>query len=259
MGKRPYPFSAICCRQGSLFFSACASPHVLVALDGTHDWAEYSVVLPILSNASEVRIILQLSHCTGELQVKGLAVYRVLANLVYRIVQWVVFGMWVLFMICVFVPGVVGSFEGRTWPVFVVLVIIAIILGTTAPASLKNEAKSEIVSHATTYANMVIDYGGTGAAGLAAGIGTSKWLSIDITKVAHFLLFGLLGGILYLRQGGSPVWPTLVDIGMLACGSELVQLFIVGRSALVGDVLIDLAGAGCAIVVLAVCRGRSIK
>lgn len=230
-----------------------SSPHLLVALDGTHDWAEYSVVIPVLSNISAVSVSLQLSHSTGELAVKELSVYRVQANPVYGVVRWMVFGVWALFMICVFVPGIVGSFEGTRYPALVVLIIVAIIIGTTAPASIKNEAKSEIISHAKTYTNQLIDYGGIGVAGLTTELQMPKWLNVDITKVAHFLLFGMLGGILYFRQGGRPVWQTFVDIGILACGSELMQLFIEGRSALVGDVLIDLAGAGCAVILATNC------
>lgn len=221
-----------------------SSPHELVVLDGTHDWAEYSRVIQILPKTSEVKLSIQLSHCSGELLVKELSLYRVQANPLYGVVRWLVFGMWAVFMICVFIPGAVGSFEGRKWSAPVVLVIIAIVVGTTAPAALKNEAASEIISHAKAYSNQLIDYGGTDVAGLAADLKTLTWLRIDITKVGHFLLFGLLGGILYFRQGERPVLYVCIDIAMLAWGSELMQLFIDGRSALVGDVLIDFGGAG---------------
>ncbi len=229
-----------------------SSPHVLVALEGTHDWAEYSQIIPVLSNATEVRVGMQLSHCTGELEVKELSLYRVLVNPVYRVVQWLVFGLWALFMICVFLPGIVGSFEGWKCSAFVVLVIVAILLGTTAPASIRNEAKSEVLNYAKISADKIIEYGGTAVAELKV----PEWLSVDITKVGHFLLFGLLGGVLYFRQGGRTLSDIFVDIGILACGSELMQLFIEGRSALVGDVVIDFAGAGCAIILATNCTNE---
>jgi VanZ family protein len=74
----------------------------------------------------------------------------------------------------------------------------------------------------------------------------------DITKVAHFLLFAILGGLLYVRQGRGSVWRVVVDTGMFACGTELVQLFVDGRSALVGDVVLDMGGVG-------LCRVRSAR
>ena len=64
-------------------------------------------------------------------------------------------------------------------------------------------------------------------------------MRIDITKVAHLLLFALLGGLLYVRQGRGAIGRTLVDTGMLACGTELLQLFVDDRSALVGDGWLD--------------------
>lgn len=36
----------------------------------------------------------------------------------------------------------------------------------------------------------------------------------------------------------------VVDTVMLACGTELVQLFVDDRSALVGDVVLDMVGVG---------------
>jgi hypothetical protein len=227
-----------------------SSPHVLVALDCTHDWAEYELVIPILPKASEVRVGLQLNHCTGELQAKELSLFRVQENPVYSNVRWVVLAVWTLFMGWVFVPEVVRSGEGRKLSVFAVLVIIAIVIGTTIPGSLKNEVKFEVVSQAKVYADGVIDYGGSAFGDLAADLKAQKWLSIDITKISHFLLFAVLAGLLYALRGRGAGWRTMVDIGILACGTEFMQLFIDGRSGLVGDVVIDLAGAGFAVVVL---------
>jgi VanZ family protein len=191
---------------------------------------------------------LQLNRCTGELHAKEPALFRVQENPLYRIVRWVVLGVWAVFLIGVFVPELIGTCRGKRWSALVVLVLVAIILGTTVPGAVKNEAKYEILSHAKTYAGEIVEYGGSAFGELAAGLQAQKWLSIDITKVAHFLLFALLGGLLYARRGRGAVWPTLIDIGMLACGSELMQLFIDGRSGLAGDVLLDLSGAVCAML-----------
>jgi hypothetical protein len=63
-------------------------------------------------------------------------------------------------MAYVIIPSVVGNYGGRKWSAFVVVVISSIIIGTTFPASLKNEAKSEIISHAKNYTNQIIAYSG---------------------------------------------------------------------------------------------------
>lgn len=227
-----------------------STPHLLAALDGTNDWADYSAVLPILPNASEVRLELQLNRCAGELLLKGLSLFRVVENPLYGHVRWLVFGAWALFLISVFVPRFLGKSSGKLQPAFILLVFIAIIIGTTVPGWLKNTAKSEIQNQAATYSSQVIEYGGALAGDLAAGLQTAEWLWIDITKIAHFLLFGLLAGLLYAAKGNGRLRETIVDIAILACGSEMLQLFADGRSALLGDVLIDLAGAACGLLVV---------
>ncbi|BHH84237.1 hypothetical protein LA52FAK_25260 [Desulforhopalus sp. 52FAK] len=239
--------------EGKAMYS---TPHVVVALDGTHDWAEYNQVFNILPEVSNVIVSLQLGHASGELNVKELSLFRVNINPLYSVVRFVVFGIWAVFIIFVFISSIIASVDNKTSSCAVILVIGAIILGTTVPASLKNSAKSEIVSHAKASVDKLVEYGGTTTADLTATLSTKKWLSVDITKVAHFMLFGLLGGVLFLYRGTRTIWQILIDVTILACGSELIQLFIEGRSGLVGDVFIDLAGAGCAIVLLTICTNR---
>jgi VanZ family protein len=127
------------------------------------------------------------------------------------------------------------------------------------PGAVKEEAKNEILSQAHAYAHQVVESGGAPVRTLAEELKAEKWLEIDITKVAHLLLFALFGGLLYVRQGRGTIWRTLVDTGMLACGTELVQLFIDDRSALVGDVVLDMVGVGCAVVICHVYeRGQGV-
>lgn len=225
-------------------------PHVLVTLAGTNDWTEYSLVTAILPEATEVRVYLQLQQCTGELQAKGLTLFRVQENPQYRMMAWLVFGAWALFLVGMYVPAVIGRYEENIWSVLVVLVIIAIVIGTTVPGVIKNEVKDEIVRHAKVYTDETVEYGGRGIGVLTDTLKAARFQNIDITKVAHFLLFGLLGGLLHVRRQRGSKWQTVVDIGILACGSELVQLYAKQRNALVSDVIIDIAGALCAILVL---------
>lgn len=234
-----------------------STPHQLVSLDGTHDWEEYSAVIPILSGVSEALVAIQLNHCVGELQSSGLSLFRVEINPVYQGVRWLVFGCWAIFMACVFGPELLGTCAGGMRPLLVMLVSIAILFGTTVPGAVKNEAKHELLSHAHSYASQVVELGGSSAHSLAKELKKEKWLKIDITKVAHFLLFAVLGGLLYVRQDQCAVWSIFVDSGILACSTELLQLFVDDRSALAGDVLIDLAGVGCAVLLLRIVFGRA--
>ncbi len=219
--------------------------------------SEYSVVIPVLSGVSEALVVIQLNHCIGELQSSGLSLFQVEENPGYQRVRWVVFGSWAIFLGCVFAPGLLGPCTGRLRPALILLVCLAILLGTTVPGGIKNDAKHELLSQAHSYASQVVELGGPSAHTLAKELKEEKWLKIDITKVAHFLLFALLGGLLYVRQDQGAVWRIFVDGGILACSTELLQLFVDDRSALVGDVLIDLAGVGCAVLLMRFVAGRT--
>ena len=234
-----------------------STPHLLAALDGTHDWEEYSVVIPVLSGVSEALVVIQLNHCIGELQFSGLSLFQVEDNPGYQRARWMVFAGWAIFLGCVFAPGLLGPYTGRLRPALILLVCLAILLGTTVPGGIKNDAKYELLNQAHSYASQVVELGGPSAHTLAQELKKEKWLKIDITKVAHFLLFAVLGGLLYVRQDQCAVWSIFVDSGILACSTEFLQLFVDDRSALVGDVLIDLAGVGCAVLLLRVVFGRA--
>ena len=77
-----------------------------------------------------------------------------------------------------------------------------------------------------------------------------------IRKVAHFAEFAVLGiewGIAW-RRLGVPRWIVCVAGPLTAACDELLQLFSVGRSAQITDVLLDCAGYACGIAaVWAVC------
>lgn len=90
---------------------------------------------------------------------------------------------------------------------------------------------------------------------LGDGYADSFWYEY-IRKVAHFAEFAVLGiewGIAW-RRLGVPRWIVCVAGPLTAACDELLQLFSVGRSAQITDVLLDCAGYACGIAaVWAVC------
>ncbi len=213
--------------------------HLLIALEGTTDWKTYRKVFRLNPETTEIKVILQLSHCTGELYCKDLSLYRAVVNPVYRVVKWLVLGGWLLFIFVLFLP-VFKSFAAgsRLAGGVVLLVVAAILFGTMMPGSLKNDLKHDLVREVRAVATAVS----------APGPGELKKL-VDITKVAHFFLFMVLAFLLLRRLPRGRGWYfVILDLAMLAVGTELAQLFIDGRSALAGDVGIDMAGAAFAVV-----------
>ena len=225
--------------------------HGLVTLAGTVGWKDYRQVFEIMPGSSEARVIIQMSQCTGEMRVKDLSLFQVVANPAYGVVKWLVMALWAMFVVFLFGPVIVEGWRGSGKGVLLLLTLAGIIIGTTMPGSLKNELKADIAIEAKTYS---ADLPGVVRGGIRNVLEKLKedHLDIDISKVAHFGLFALLAGIM-LWQNSRLIHECVFDGLMLACGSELAQLFVEGRSALVGDVGIDMAGFGIGVVVVWFC------
>ena len=74
-----------------------------------------------------------------------------------------------------------------------------------------------------------------------------------VTGSGHFVFFGFLG--LGLTVALPRHWKLLLlDVGMLAGATEVMQIFVEGRTALIGDCLLDLAGAGCGLALVSLWR-----
>ncbi|WP_162096682.1 VanZ family protein [Desulfotalea psychrophila] len=153
-------------------------------------------------------------------------------------------------IVSLLVSAVVANGFDKKWFAPLVLVTLTIIIGTTMPVTLKNEARAEIISHAKTFKTQVLDHIPHDTPNVFVQLTSLEIFKLDITKIAHFILFGILGGLLHFLRGRTLLLLTLLDISIVSSGTELMQLFIDGRSALVGDVLIDLAGASCVILML---------
>lgn len=188
-------------------------PHVLAALKGTSDWLEYRLVTSILPETTEIRVAIQLVRCTGELQVKDLTLFQAVTNPRYHWAGSIVIVLWMSFFFFVFRHYFVSTGGTIVLPVVLGVVLAAIVFGTTMPASMKNAAKHQIASYARHYAQDVIQsHPGNGDEQGGDVLMVHGW-KIDITKVAHFLLFGLLGGLLFVRRGPRSYWPGLSRFG----------------------------------------------
>lgn len=66
--------------------------------------------------------------------------------------------------------------------------------------------------------------------------------SMDLSKIGHFIFFLGLGFILAMILRDRKIFDFFAVIVMLACGTELIQIYIDGRTPLFSDVLIDISG-----------------
>lgn len=229
--------------------------HQLVSLEGTNDSKEYTVTLPIIPWDSDAKLIVQMSRCVGALYCEELGLFRAEKNPLYSIVKWSVLGSWALFALLLFCSRLFDTKLGILRPALVLLTIGGIIVGATLPGELKNKLKSEIIKETKAYTTTVsapVDHTITN---IAIKLKIDR-PTIDITKVAHFVIFGLLAFLLMSQSPLSSFGGIIIDIFMLACGTELAQLFIEGRGALFTDVVIDMAGCGVGILLMIVIRSK---
>ena len=212
-------------------------PHVLAALEGTNDWQIYHKVFSSSPEYSELRVIVQTSRCSGEFFVKDLSLYEVEESSAYTWLKWLIKAAWILFIVVLFVPDLKGG--GSTLlKTCIVLTVVGVVIGTTLPGQLKNELKEDITQEVYTYTAPV-----TKTAKVVVDTAQYEFVKLDITKIAHFCLFALLALLLLLKNPSRPIRLILLKLFMLACATELMQFYVAGRSPLITDVLIDMAGS----------------
>ena len=86
----------------------------------------------------------------------------------------------------------------------------------------------------TDYANELIN---------SLGVVSEGYFTLDPAKIAHFFFFFLFGLIFSFLQKDESDSIVIINIFLLAGSTEIMQLFIKGRSFLLWDVIIDLNGA----------------
>ncbi len=248
-------------RDGKAQYS---SHHVASALAGTNEWQEISKVFTVLPDTEACRLVVQLSRSKGEFSVTGLSLCEVEETVLYGRVQWLIRGAWILFALLLFMPNLkTGKLIVRELPVLVT--VAAILVGTTMPAAVKNDLAAEIVE---SWGVFDFGFSGAGEGGIARGAGLLQEHAgnqgvgvekVDITKVAHFVLFGVLALLLRLISPARPVRLLILDLFMLACATELSQFFIDDRSPLFTDILIDMVGAGSGLAITRSFQGNFIS
>jgi VanZ family protein len=224
--------------------AAYTLPHQVIALEGTNDWQEVSEVFTISADCTEFRIVVQMSHCSGDFFLKDLSLYQVTAPPLYTWIKWLFRGAWVLFSFFLFTPYLKNQ-QLEVSKSLLLITVAAIFIGTTMPAEVKFNLKERIDNQLTTQMNKM----GTAHPATPDTRTQTWWQQLsgektDITKVAHFTLFAFLVILLRRNNPSKPAGLLLVDILMLAFATELSQFFIEHRSPLITDVLIDMAGGG---------------
>ena len=82
------------------------------------------------------------------------------------------------------------------------------------------------------------------------------WPAVDMV---HVVMFGAVGVLLALAYPAARPVRLLLAIVVLATVSELVQLWVPGRTASVGEAMLDVAAAGVGLLLVALVRRAAGK
>lgn len=238
--------------------------HSLVALDKTNTWITYSNVFSIDPETTKIQVVAQIRSATGKLHCKNIELYRVLPNPTFHKLKTLVYCIWGGLFIFILLPYFKAA---HIYPkISIIILTLTLLFGVTMNANLKEELKTDIEHNAPDVFKQIDTYSADQPVPLQKTTesvhqngqfpqsdvqnkpNSSFTFKIDITKLAHFLLFMGLGTVLIWNK---PLFiqQTLLDLLLIACGTETLQLFIEGRSALLSDVGIDFMGGLTGVII----------
>ena len=233
LGKKPWNLARLILVQNNGKKDRWDLSHVVASLTGTCDWQSYRNFFYITPKTQSIWIAAELNQSTGSLQVRNLQLYPVRETQTYSRIRNIILFSWGAFFLLLTGSCLFAEKRSMLFRVLLASAFISIIVGTSLPGNMKDSVSHQI--------EMQID---TDSPAFKTII---PW---DLSKVWHVCFFFLLGLILCLMLKKQPATQVMAIILMMAGGTEIVQLYIDGRTPLLTDFFIDAAGgiAGMALI-----------
>lgn len=198
-------------------------PHTVVALTGTHDWRNYRKAFTIAPETQKIWLLAQLSKSTGLLHIHNIHVYPVHVNEAYLWAKNFILPAWGAYFMLFAGSFLFISKKSFFIRLLLISIFISIIAGIALPGDIKNQVLNDVKT--------LIDNRSFKVA--------IPW---DLSKIWHLSFFFLFGTILCVMMKKKSIIQTVMIVLMLATGTELTQLYIEGRTALLRDCLINAVG-----------------
>lgn len=224
-GKKPWDLARLLLVQHDGQKDRWNLPHLVASFAGNQDWKSYSKFFIIVPETKKLRVVAQLSQCTGSFHLKNIHLFPVIQTQIYTWVKRSILTLWGIFGIFLLGSCFLLGKKQILLQAILVLAFIAIIIGTTMPSGMKTQVSNQISTQIQ-----------------AADETFDQILPWDITKTGHFCFFALFGLVLSLLMSREPVLLVMAHILLLAGGTEIAQFFIDGRSPLFLDFVIDVGG-----------------
>jgi len=217
-------------------------PYLAASFTGTRDWESRRSFFIIAPETRDVRVTAQLSRCTGSFHLKNIHLFPVAQTQIYTWVKRSILFLWGIFAIFLMSSCFPPGSKQILLKVMLALTFVAIIIGTTMPAAMKNQVSHQIqtrIHTADKTANPVFQQ--------------------DIAKTGHFCFFVLFGLALSLLLPQEPAILLMIHILLLAGGTEMAQFFIDGRTPLLFDFAIDAGGGFSGMMLIQLFGRKRIK
>jgi hypothetical protein len=254
-------------------------PYEVLRLDGTRDWRQARLVVPVIDALNVMRIVVVQAGETGTMQLRGLTVDALAEREFYRIARYGLIGLWIAAGLWAAFPLARHWTRGRAAAAALLIVTLAGALTPQPFMSNTLHAAEESLAGALEPARSAIERLATGGAAdvasqtvaealveaqpLSAPAGgqaghaaqtTAATPSITATLLAdfsprldldeaHLLAFALLAAALPFAFPGARLWQLFAGLVLLGLAIEMVQSFYVSREAEWDDLVQDVTGA----------------
>ena len=198
--------------------------HVVISLTGTHNWQYYEKAFDIHPDAVTVRVVVELPRCPGTMAAQDVRLYPVRQVEGYEYWRYAVLGCWALFLSAV-VAGMAGEMERGSFTILLFFAA-AILFATQIPGDIKTRIYQIVTEH-------VVKLTGRHEESMIGSL-IGNW-----GHFIFFLCFGLAAGGLMPRGSGTKI---CLNILIFAGGTEMAQTYVDGRTAMIADFLVDMAG-----------------
>ncbi|MCD6389506.1 MAG: VanZ family protein [Desulfobulbaceae bacterium] len=216
---------------------------VIFSVMGSSSWQNFSQIFSTDASCDQVKFALQLLHVTGTLHVKNLSIRQVAENPAYPYLQVISLSLMTMYLLWLLVPYIVAC-RNTSRTLLLLLIIGLILFGALQPKKISgilsltsSDGIGQVQSKSTDVQKTIQD-----RKKVPAFLNQNSNWNYYITKAGHFFLFLCLALCLSLTPNKKNYTILFVDVACLAGTTELMQLFIEGRTPLPSDFLLDTSG-----------------
>jgi hypothetical protein len=210
------------------------SPHTLAGETGNREWKHHERVFRVNEDAAELRLSAQLMRATGSMWARNISLKPVTEREVSSLLRVAILSLWLLAITWVAIP-LMRFASGTRSGLIAMVVVLCIAAGALLPASIKKH-----VDRSLPYALFPVEQ-----ASMSGTVSGSVRVppAISVYKLGHVALFATLSAVTFLGSFRSiPARRRVGYLLLFAMITEVLQLFVEGRDARIGDAFLDVTG-----------------